>query len=81
MPLHKPAPTYHELGLGKLDHAPADVHVALSDRLADACKRDAIALEKPWIDHNLILLDETAHAGDLGNTLGLCERIADVPIL
>jgi hypothetical protein len=70
-----------ELGLGHLDGATADIQVAGADRLRDPGQRDAIGLQLPWIDHHLILLDEPADRGDLGDPLGCRQLISDEPIL
>jgi hypothetical protein len=76
-----PLAAHHELGLAELDHAPAHITVAVPDRRVDLGQRNAIGLQFPWIDHHLILLDEAADRGHLGDTFGLRELIAHEPIL
>ena len=64
----------HELGLGHLDRAAADIHVAVADRLADARERDVERLQPARIDDDAVLLDEAADARDLGHALGALAR-------
>src|SRR5262249_50831427 len=72
---------YHELGLAELDHAPADIAVAVPDRLVDLGQRNAIGLKLPRVDDNLVLLNEAPDRGHLGHAFGFRELIAHEPIL
>ena len=75
------AAAHRELGLRKLDGAPAHVHVAAAQRFADFGERNSERLQPPRVDHHAVLLDEAADAGDLGNALRLGDAVADVPVL
>ena len=75
------AAAHHELVLGKLERAPADVHVAVADDVAHLLQRDAERAHAAGIDDDVVLLDEAADAGDLGDTLGLRQPEADLPVL
>ena len=75
------APAHGELGLGDLDRAAADIHVAVADHVADFGERNAERLQAPRVDHDAILLDEAPDAGDLGHALGLGKPKADGPVL
>ena len=72
---------HHELVLGKLDRAPADVHVVLADDLAHLGQRNTERAHAAGIDDDVVLLDEAADAGHLGDAFGLCQCEADLPIL
>ena len=61
--------------------AAADIEIAAGNRHADLRKRQTKSLKFSRIDDDLILLDEAANAGDLGNTFGLGELISDGPVL
>ena len=63
------AAAHHELGLGELDGASADIHVALADGVSNLGQRNAERLEPARIDDDAVLLDETADAGDFGDAL------------
>src|SRR4029079_19676971 len=65
-----PLDAHHELGLAELDHAPAHITVAVPDRGVDLGQRNAIGLQFPWTAHTLILLDEAADRGHLGDCPG-----------
>ena len=67
------AAAHGEFGLGQLDGAAADVHVAGAQRIAHLGERDAERLQPPRIDHDAVLLDEAADAGDLGDAFRLGE--------
>ena len=75
------APAHHELEFGQLDRAPADIHVAGADGVAHLGERDAEAAQALGIDDDVVLLDEAADAGDLGDAFGLGEAVAHVPVL
>src|SRR6266446_7868897 len=75
------AAPHRELGFRQLDRAPADIHVAGAQRLADLGQRNAERLQSPWIDDHAVLLDEPTHAGDFGNALQLGYPIAYIQIL
>ena len=75
------AATHHELVLGKLERAAPDVHVAVADDLAHLLQRDAERAHAAGIDDDIVLLDEAADAGHLGNALGLGQPEADLPVL
>ena len=72
---------HHELVLGEFQRASADVHVAAANDVADFGQRNAERAQAARIDDDVVLLDETADAGDLGDALGLGETKANVPIL
>ena len=71
----------HELGLGQLDHATADVHVGRADRLAHFAQGDVERLEPARVDNDAVLPDEAADARDLGNAFGLGDGEAHLPVL
>ena len=62
------APAHHELAARELDEAPADLVVALPDRLDDARRcGDAVRRERVRVDGDLVLLLEPADGRDLGD--------------
>ena len=75
------AAAHRELGFGKLDRAPAHVHVAAAQRFADLGERNPERLQPPRVDDHAVLLDEAADAGDLGDALRFGDAVADVPVL
>ena len=75
------AAAHHELVLGELDRAAADIHVVLADDLAHLGQRNAQRTHAAGIDDDVVLLDEAADAGHLGDAFGLGEPEADLPIL
>ena len=75
------AAAHHELELGEFDGAPADVGIARPDGLAHPIERNAQRAQPVRIDHDRILLDEAADAGDLGDALRLGRTEADHPVL
>ena len=60
---------------------PAHVGVAVGDRGHDLRQREAVGLQFLRIDDDLVLLDETADGCNLGYALGLCQLIAQIPVL
>ena len=80
-PAEVAASAHHELGLGKLDHAAADVHVGGADRLAHLGERNIEALQAARIDDDRILPLEAADARDLGDAGRARDREAHLPIL
>ena len=73
--------THHELRLGHLDHAAADVAVGVANDLRDLHQGDAEAAQLQRIHRDLIGLHETANRGDLGHTGCLGKLVSDVPVL
>src|SRR2546423_1838749 len=79
--LQIPAPTDHELEFRQLDGTSADIHVAGADRVAHFREWNAEAAQALRLDDHVVLLNEAADAGDLGDALGLRKAVADVPVL
>ena len=75
------ATAHHELVFGKFQRAPADVHVAAANDVADFCQRNTERAQAARIDDDVVLLDEAADARNFGHALGLGEAEANVPIL
>ena len=75
------AAAHHELVLGEFDRAAADIHVVLADDLAHLGQRNAQRAHAAGIDDHVVLLDEAADAGDLGDAFGLGQSEADLPVL
>ena len=75
------AAAHHELVLGQLERAAADVHVAVADDVAHLLQRNAEGTHAAGIDDDAVLLDEAADAGNLGDALGLGQAEADFPVL
>ena len=80
-PAEVAASAHHELGLGKLHHAAADVHVGGADRLAHLSERNIEALQSAGIDDDRILPLEAADARHLGHARRTGNREANLPIL
>ncbi len=70
-----------ELEAGQLDGAAADVGVAAAHDVADAVERDAEVAHALRVDDDVVLLDEAADAGDLGDALRLGQPELEVPVL
>ena len=76
------AAAHHEFGLGQLDDAPADIHVADADGLAHlATSGMSKRLQPARIDDDAVLLDEAADARDLGHAFRLGDAEAHLPVL
>ena len=69
------------LGLRHLHDAAADLVVGALDRLPHLAQRDVVGAQLLRIDRDLILLDEAADAGDLGDALDRRELVLQVPVL
>ena len=67
--------------LRKLDRAAADVGIAGADRVADLLHGDAEIAHALRIEDHIVLLDEAADAGDLGDAFRLGQRELQVPVL
>ncbi len=67
--------------LGELDGAAADVGVAGADRLTYFLHADAAVAHPLRVEDHVVLLDEAADAGDLGDAFGLGQRELQVPVL
>ena len=67
--------------LREFDRAAADVGIAGADRLAHLLHGDAEVAHALRIEHDVVLLDEAADAGDFGDALCLGEREFQVPVL
>ena len=65
------AAAHHVLGLGELDHAAADVAVAVADHLHHLHQRHAVGLQHARVHCHLVLPDKAADAGDLGDAVRL----------
>ena len=75
------APAHHELELRQLDRAPAGVHVAGRNRLADLGQGDAKRPHPHRIDGDRVLLHEAADAGDFRHAIGTADGKAHHPVL
>ena len=75
------AAAHHEFKFGQLHRAAAEIHVAGADRAAHLGQRNIEAAQALRIDHHVVLFDEAADAGDLGNALRLGEAVAERPVL
>ena len=71
----------HEFLLGEFEGPAADVGVAGFDRGADPRDRNAVGAKPVGIHRNLVLLDEAADAGDLGDTGHARQFVLQKPIL
>ena len=68
-------------GFADAQIASADFAIARTNRRDHALKRHAKAAQLHWIDHDVVLLHETANARHLGDAFGLGQRIAQLPVL
>ena len=75
------APAHHVFALGHFDGAATDIRVAGTNRVDDFAERNAVSTQLFGIDHDLVLLDEAADAGNFGNARHLGELVADEPVL
>ena len=80
-PLDEADAADEELVAVVLDHLRPHVDVAAADGLVDLGQPDAVGAELVGVDVDLVLLDEAADAGDLGDALDGLELVADVPVL
>src|SRR5690606_31085047 len=71
----------HVLGLGEFHHAAADFIVGALDRLLDPVERYVVGAKLLRVDGDLVLLDETADAGDLGNAFDRRQFVLEIPVL
>ena len=71
----------HVLDVVHLDGAGADVDVRLANRVIDLGQGHAVCPHRVRIHVDLVLADEPTHRGDLADSLGRLERVADVPVL
>ena len=67
--------------LGEFDGAAADIGVAGADRIAHLLHGDAEIAHPLRIEDDVVLLDEAADAGDLGDAFRLGQREFQVPVL
>ena len=72
---------HHELGLGHLDDAAADIAVGVADHLRDLHQRDAEAAQLQRIDRHLVGLHKAAQRRHLGHARRLSELVTNVPVL
>src|SRR5262249_50809271 len=72
---------HRKFGLCKLDRAPAHVHVAGAQGFTDFGERDAKGLQPARVNHDAVLLDETANARNLRDAFRLGDAVANIPIL
>jgi hypothetical protein len=79
--LEVPEAAHHELGLGHLDEAPADLAVALADGAPDLRDRQVEGLELHGVHGDLVLLDVTADARHLRHALDTDQLVPQVPVL
>ena len=79
--LDVPEAAHHELGLGQLDETAADVVVAALDGALDLPQRNPVGQQLVGIDGHLVLLDEAADAGHLGDAGHAGQLVAQVPVL
>ncbi|GJE71125.1 hypothetical protein CHKEEEPN_2669 [Methylorubrum podarium] len=75
------APAHHELELGQLDRAPADVGVARPDGVPELVEADALRAQPVRVHDDVVLLHEPADARDLGHALRARGPEPDDPIL
>ena len=75
------AAAHHEFGFRQFDDTSADVAVAGTDRLRHPAQRHAIGLQATRIDHDLVLPNEAAEAGDFGDAGRLGQLVAQLPVL
>ncbi len=80
-PLDVPAPSHDVLRAGHFDDPAPDVVVAVADRLDHSRHRHAIGEQDVGVERHLILLDEAADAGNLGDSLDALEPVAHVPVV
>ena len=79
--LDVPEPAHHELGLGQLDEAAADIVVAAPDRGPDLLQGNPVGHQLVGVDGHLVLLDEAADARHLGDPGHAGQLVAQVPVL
>src|SRR5690606_26028094 len=75
------APAHHVLGLAHLDHAAANVPVAIGDHFGDTRNRNVELSQADRIDGHRVLAHEATDAGDLGDARGGGQLVSQVPIL
>jgi hypothetical protein len=75
------AAAHHVFALGHLDDAAADVAVVLAYGPHHRFEIDAIGMQLVRVGRDLVLLDESPHAGDLGHVVGLGQLVAHEPVL
>ncbi len=71
----------HVFAPRELDEAPADLVVALADRLHDGLERQAVRRERVRVQRHLVLLLEAAHARDLRDAGHRLHRVPQEPVL
>ncbi len=71
----------HVLAPRELDEAPADLVVALADRLHDGLERQAVRRERVRVQRHLVLLLEAAHARDLRDAGHRLHGVPQEPVL
>ena len=63
------------------EHTTADLLVRLADRPNDVAQGNAVGQELVRVDHDLVLLHESADGGDLGDARDALQGVAQVPVL
>ena len=71
----------HELRFGHFQHAAADVVVASLDGRSNLGDRNVVGSQFVGIDRDLVLLDETADAGHLGDAFDRSQFVLEKPVL
>ena len=71
----------HVVRARHFEHAATDFAVAVADFVDHRFQRNLEREQPIRIELDLVLLDETADSGDLGNSRDGFDRIADVPVL
>ena len=75
------ASAHHEFELGQLHRAPAGVHVALGDGLADIRQRDPLRAHSDRVNCDRVLLNEATDTGHFGHALCTAGPETHYPIL
>ena len=80
-PLDVALPAHHELGLRGLEDPPPHVRIAPPDGVADAGQRDVVGAQPVRVHGDLVLPDEPADAGHLGDSPHRGEFELEEPVL
>ena len=75
------AAAHGKFGLRDFNRPAADIHIAVTDDIANFRERNAESLKPARIDDDAVLLDEAACARDFGDASGLGQAEANEPVL